>query len=191
MEFAYNPRRATKDMDLTCSKRMRIQRNQWANWFYESFKYLLRVNLNDHFIFQIGQPQSDIENAPYGGSRQQCLRPHWQQAFAEFHLDVGGDFIIDRVRESARYKLAWVLWHCCSNNFHDFHRTTICGKAPFIHSPRLQINTRTKDLIVLLLLLKFNNRASEAFQYSLQRVYKARNTHVLPEILPEPPAELA
>ena len=45
----------------------------------------------------------------------------------------------------------------------------------------------TKDLIDLLLLLKTKNRTPEAFQHTLQRVFRARNTHLLPEILPEPP----
>ena len=62
--------------------------------------------------------------------------------------------------------------------------------AEKLHSytfPREQINTRTKDLIDLILLLKPKNRAPEAFQYALQRVFRARNTHLLPAVLPEPP----
>jgi hypothetical protein len=50
--------------------------------------------------------------------------------------------------------------------------------AEKLHSytlPREQINTRTKDLIDLILLLNQENRSPESFQNSLRRVFKPRN----------------
>ena len=53
--------------------------------------------------------------------------------------------------------------------------------------PREQINTRVKDLIDLLLLLKSKNFFFDAIPYTLSSVFLARNTHPLPIILPLPP----
>lgn len=49
------------------------------------------------------------------------------------------------------------------------------------------INSRSKDLIDLLLLLKNENRSPEGFKRAIQRVFRARNTHSLPTVLSEPP----
>jgi len=51
----------------------------------------------------------------------------------------------------------------------------------------LQTLARAKDLIDLILLLQLNKGALETFKIALQRVFRARNTHFLPAILPEPP----
>lgn len=187
MELRIAQARATKDMDLTYFKRASDAKEPMSELILQELQVLARLNLNDHFIYQIGQPQSDIENAPYGGSRHNVSTIIDSKPFAEFHLDVGGDFLIDHVEKVP------------GTNWLEF-----CGiAAPMIpmisreqqfaeklHSytlPREQINTRTKDLIDLILPLKSSDRTLEAFQHSLQRVFRARNTHLLPEVLPEPP----
>ncbi len=192
MELRIAHARATKDMDLTCFKRLSNAKEPMSELILQELQILARVNLNDHFTYQIGQPQSDIENAPYGGSRHKVSTVIDNLLFVEFDLDVGGDFLIDGIEKVP-----------------GANRLEFCGiPAPIIHMisieqqfaeklhsytlPRPQINTRTKDLIDLILLdlillLKSNNQVLEAFQSSLHRVFRARNTHLLPEILPEPP----
>ncbi len=186
MELSIVNARATKDMDLTCIKRINDSNEPMIAMLLHELQTLARVNLNDHFFYQIGQPQIDIENAPYGGSRHSVTAIIDNRHFVEFHLDVGGDFLIDDYE-----KVSGANW------------LEFCGiAAPIIpmisveqqfaeklHSytlPREGINTRAKDLIDLILLLK-PNRAPEAFQHSIQRVFRARNTHLLPEVLPAPP----
>ncbi|MES2273778.1 MAG: nucleotidyl transferase AbiEii/AbiGii toxin family protein [Chlamydiota bacterium] len=187
MELRVTRARATKDMDLTCLKRGNNAKEPISELILQELQLLARVNLNDHFIYQIGQPQSDIENAPYGGSRHSVLAVIDNRPFVEFHLDVGGDFLIDQVE-----KIPGTNWL----NFCGIAAPTILmisveqQFAEKLHSytlPREQINTRTKDLIDLILLLNPKNRAPEVFQYALQRVFRARNTHPLPTFLPDPP----
>lgn len=187
MELRIAHARATKDMDLTCFKRVSDAKEPMSELILQELQILARVNLNDHFIYQIGQPQSDIENAPYGGSRHNVSTVIDNRPFVEFHLDVGGDFLIDQVE-----KVPGANWlEFCGIAAPIIPMISIEQQfAEKLHSytlPRAQINTRTKDLIDLILLLKSNNRAFEAFQHSLHRVFRARNTHLLPEILPEPP----
>jgi predicted nucleotidyltransferase component of viral defense system len=187
MELRISNARATKDMDLTCLKRISSAQEPMSEFLLQELQTLARVNLNDHFMYQIGRPQGDIENAPYGGSRLNVLAVIASRPFVEFHLDVGGDFLVDHTE-----KVPGIDW------------LEFCGiAAPIIqmisaeqqfaekiHSytiPREQINTRTKDLIDLILLLNQKGRTPESFQKSLRRVFRARNTHTLPEVLPEPP----
>lgn len=186
MELRIANARATKDMDLTCFKRG--IKEPMSEWIWQELQMLARIDLNDYFVFQIGPPQQDMENAPYGGSRHSITIKINDRDFVKFHLDVGGDFLVDDVEEVPGTD--WLKF---------------CGIAPplipmisveqqfaeKLHSytlPRTQINTRSKDLIDLILLLKHKNRLPEAFQLALKRVFKARNTHSLPAILPDPPA---
>lgn len=187
MELRINNARATKDMDLSCLKRFNNSNEPMGELILQELQILARLNLNDHFTYRIGQPQSDIENAPYGGSRHNVSAVIDNRPFAEFHLDVGCDFLIDDIEKVP------------GENWLEF-----CGiEAPIIpmisieqqfaeklHTytlPRTQINTRAKDLIDLILLLSSNDRSLASFHHSLQRVFRARKTHPLPVILPQPP----
>ncbi len=52
-----------------------------------------------------------------------------------------------------------------------------------------RVNSRAKDLIDMVLLLNMKNLKLDECQQSLQRVFKVRDTHPLPEKLREPPIE--
>lgn len=188
MELRIAQARATKDIDLTCLKRSHNTSDPMTELISQELQELARIDLNDNFIFQIGQPQSDIENAPYGGSRHKVLTIINNSPFAEFKLDVGADFLIGETE-----KIIGKNWlEFCGIAAPTIPMISVEQQfAEKLHTytlPREQINTRTKDLIDLILLLEFKNRAPEAFHRSLTRVFKARNTHTLPESLPEPPA---
>src|SRR5579872_5253542 len=98
MELRIADARATKDMDLTCFK-WREAKEPVNEVILQELQTLARVNLNDHFIYQISLPQSDIENAPYGGSRHSVVAIIDNRPFVEFHLDVGGDILIDSIEK--------------------------------------------------------------------------------------------
>ena len=187
MELRIANARATKDMDLTCLKRVSSAREPMSELLLQELQTLARINLNDHFNYQIGQPQSDIENAPYGGSRHNISAVIDSRPFVEFHLDVGGDFLINHIE-----KVPGVNWlEFCGIVAPIIPMISVEQQfAEKIHSytlPREQINTRTKDLIDLILLLNQKDRTLESFYHYLQRVFRARNTHSLPKVLPEPP----
>lgn len=187
MELRIAQARATKDIDLTCFKRMSNAKEPMTELILQELQTVARINLNDHFTYQIGQPQSDIENASYGGSRHSVLAIIDNRPFVEFHLDVGGDFLIDQVE-----KISGTNWlEFCGIAAPIIPMISIEQQfAEKVHSytlPRDQTNTRAKDLIDMILLIKSNNRIPEVFQYALHRVFRARNIHLLPTALPEPP----
>lgn len=187
MELRIAHARATKDIDLTYFKRVRDAVEPMSQLIWQELQTFARVNLHDHFIYQIGEPLGDIENAPYGGSRHTVSAFIDNRPFAEFPLDVGGDFLIDYIE-----KVPGANWL----EFYGIDAPIISmisieqQFAEKLHSytlPRTHINSRAKDLIDLMLLINFNNQDLAAFRHSVQRVFRARNTHLLPEILPEPP----
>lgn len=110
------------------------------------------------------------------------------KSFVNFDLDVGADFLIDHVENFQATN--WLGF--CSIPAPIISMISIeqqfAEKVHVYTLPRTHINTRTKDLIDLILLSDSPNRPLESFLRSLQRVFKARNTHLLPDLLPEPPA---
>ncbi len=187
MELRSARARATVDMDLTCLKRVSNANEPMNELILQELQILARINLNDHFVYQIGPSQNDIENAPYGGSRHNVSTLIDNRLFVEFHLDVGGDFLIDHIE-----KIPGANWL----EFYGINAPIIPmisieqQFAEKLHSytlPREHINTRSKDLIDMILLLQSKKRAPEPFQHALQKVFRARNMHLLPEVLPEPP----
>ena len=120
---------------------------------FQELQALARINLDDHFLFRIGQPQDEIENAPYGGSRHTVSTLIDHKPFVDFHLDVGGDFLIDPVE-----RVPGTNWlEFCGIPAPIIPMISIEEQfAEKIHSytlPRDKINTRTKDLIDAVLLL--------------------------------------
>ncbi len=187
MELRFAHARATKDIDLTCFKRANDSKEPMSEIIMQELQLLARYNLDDHFTFQIGQPQIDIENAPYGGSRHHVLVLINDRPYVEFHLDVGADFLIDPIE-----KIPGSNWlEFCGISAPVIQMISVQQQfAEKLHSytlPREQINTRAKDLIDLILLLQSEGRSSSTFQNTLQRVFRARNKHPLPEFLPRPP----
>jgi predicted nucleotidyltransferase component of viral defense system len=186
MELRIARARATKDMDLTCIKRIKDAKEPISELIHQELQILARINLSDYFIYQIGPPKVDIENAPYGGSRHDVIALIDSKPFTGFHLDVGGDFLIDDIENV--HGVNWLEFGGISAPIIQM----ISVEQQFaekLHSytlPREQINTRSKDLVDLILLLPSENQP-ESFKQALQRVFKARNTHPLPLTLPKPP----
>ncbi len=187
MELRISQARATKDMDLTCYKRVIDPKDPISELIMQELQALAKINLDDHFIYQIGQPQIDIENAPYDGSRHKVIVFIANRPFVEFNLDVGGDFLIDPLE-----KILGTNWlGFCQIAPPIISMISIEQQfAEKLHSYTLhreQINTRTKDLVDLLLILELKNRGPESFRHTIHKVFRARNTHSLPTTLPEPP----
>jgi predicted nucleotidyltransferase component of viral defense system len=190
MELRIAHARATKDIDLTSVLRAKNERELLSALILNDLRLLARQDLNDHFIYEVGEAQIDLENAPYGGSRYPVAALLDKKIFVRFHLDVGADFLLDRAETIQ------------GNNWLEF-----CAiSAPIIpmisveqqfaeklHTYTLprgeRVNSRAKDLIDMVLLLNMRSPRPDAMIQAVQKVFKKRNTHPLPQKLEKPPAQ--
>lgn len=184
MELRYDRARATTDIDLTYLKKSKKQ-TSFEETTLEELQHLCRTDLQDHFTYQIGFPKKSILNAPYGGaSFPITARIGGESLRLQFSLDIGGDFLVDDV--DIVKGTDWLLPYGISAPL--IRMISIPQQfAEKIHAytfPRNTINSRTKDLIDLFLLI---DKPTEKFYKTLQRVFSARNTHLLPAALPLPP----
>jgi hypothetical protein len=189
MDLRFRPRaRTTKDIDLSVplvadaagpvSAAMRDQLQTVAD-----------ADLEDNLSFRIGNPKKELTNAPKGGGRYPCEAKLVGKTYVKFHIDVGvGDAVVgkperligDDVLEFAGIKPVSVLAIPLSQQFAEkIHAYT------FPWSGRL--NTRTKDLVDLVLLLERSRMEAVGIQDALVATFSTRATHPLPETLTPPP----
>jgi predicted nucleotidyltransferase component of viral defense system len=189
MELRLAHARATRDIDLTFVRRVTNESELISALILNDLRDLAERDLNDHFIYKVGEAQIDLENAPYGGARYPVSALVDKKLYVRFQLDVGADFLLDKV-ESIQ-----------GANWLEF-----CGiPAPVIpmisieqqfaekmHAYTLfrgqRANSRPKDLIDMVLLLDMKNPKPDEMLRALQKVFKKRDTHPLPKRLDPPPA---
>lgn len=190
MELRICHARATKDMDLTCIRRIKNENELLSELILQELQTLGSMDLKDHFVYQIGKAQIDLENAPYGGARYPVTAMIDGKLFVRFQLDIGIDILVNRVEniqgtdwlEFCGISSPVILMISVEQQFAEKLHTYTLPRGD-------RVNSRTKDLIDMALLLNMKNLKLDECQQALQRVFKARNTHPLPKKLREPPIE--
>lgn len=190
MELRIAHARATKDIDLTYIRRFKNEKELLSKLILNDLKDLAELNLNDHFIYQIGEAQIDLENAPYGGARYPVSTFINDKIFVRFHLDVGADFLLDEVETIQGTN--WLEF--CAIPAPTIPMISVEQQfAEKIHTYTLprgdRVNSRAKDLIDMVLLLNMRSPRPDAMFEAMQKVFKKRDTHPLPQKLEKPPTE--
>ncbi|MBX3412560.1 MAG: nucleotidyl transferase AbiEii/AbiGii toxin family protein [Pirellulales bacterium] len=189
MELRYRPRaRTTKDIDLS----VRTGHGELAARLEEirdELQEAAELDLGDYFVFQIAQPSSELQGAPDGGARFPVTALLAGRTFAKFHLDIGfGDPISATPEELvgqdflgfAGVAPAKVLAVPKAQQFAEkLHAYTL----PWTDRP----NTRTKDLVDLVLFVTIDPPAKQAIRAAIEATFRLRNTHPVPSELPPPP----
>jgi predicted nucleotidyltransferase component of viral defense system len=190
MELRLSTARATKDIDLTSLTRVDQQGNPISQLLLSDLRSLARKDLDDFFIYQIGEAQIDLDNAPYGGARFPVSSLIDGKVFVKFQLDVGADAIVDKVES-----LPGADWlGFCGIPAPDFAIISIEQQfAEKLHAYTLprpdRLNTRVKDLIDMVLLARIRPLDLHAFKSALDQVFRVRKTHNLPQELEPPPTQ--
>lgn len=189
MELRYRPRaRTTKDVDLsvktlaaTLAARLRQIRDELqaaADW-----------ELGDFFVFQIGEPTSELQGAPDGGARFSVNALLAGKSFARFHLDVGfGDPVLSEPEQLEGQDFLGFAGIAPARaaaipKAQQFAEKIHAYTKPWTDRP----NTRVKDLVDLVLFLTVDPPAAESIRDAVQQTFELRGTHPVPEKLPLPP----
>lgn len=190
MELRFTTARATKDIDLTYLQRIQNQDDSLSNLILNDLQQLVAVDLADYFSYTVGMAQHDLDNAPYGGARYPVSSFIDGKLFVSFHLDVGGDIVVSDTETLTTPD--WLSF--CGIPAPCIKMISIEQQfAEKIHAYTLprgeKLNSRVKDLIDILLLIRIRTPDLSKLTADLQKVFKIRNTHPLPLQLPPPPLE--
>jgi Nucleotidyl transferase AbiEii toxin, Type IV TA system len=189
MDLRFRPRaRTTKDVDLSLILGPGDS-VEYSTGFRERLQEVVDVDLGDYLSYRISIPKHELTNAPLGGARYPCEAVLVGKSYAKFHIDVGvGDVLVgdperilgDDLLSFAGIPPAEVLAISKPQQFAEkVHAYTFAWKD--------RLNTRTKDLVDLVLIIERGLPNAPEIQSVLTITFAARATHPIPERLQPPP----
>lgn len=195
MELRVRFARTTKDLDLTLhdgthlSKDVKERREQIRTMLQDA----AAAPFDDYFEFFVGEAKEDLTGAPGRGSRYPVQTQMDGRDFARFPVDVGiGDEVIEPL-DVVTGKDWLGFGGIAPPSF-----PIISAEQQFaekLHAYTLprgeRTNTRTKDLIDMVLLIRGGKLESKKTAAAVRSTFARRATHEAPGKLDSPPGEWA
>jgi hypothetical protein len=148
-------------------------------------------DLSDYFEFLIGEAREELGGAPEGGSRHPVETRMDGRQFARFHVDIEiGDEVLDPL--DVVEGLDWLAFGgMATPAFPAISREQqFAEKVHAFSLPRGdRMNTRNKDLIDMILLVRQEKLDKTRVKRALGATFAKRGTHDVPENLEPPPEE--
>ena len=195
MELRIQFSRTTKDLDLTLHDGTGLSKDpkERGEEVRAMLQEAMRAHLDDFFEFLVGEAREELDGAPEGGSRYPIQAQMDGRDFARFPVDVGiGDEVIEPL-DVVTGKDWLGFGGIAPPSF-----PIISAERQFaekLHAYTLprgeRTNTRTKDLIDMMLLIRGENLEQEKTAAAIRATFKRRATHEVPRKLDSPPAEWA
>ncbi len=187
MDLRFRPQaRTTKDIDLS----VMLSTSGTIENLRDILQEAAELDLGDFLTFRIGELKSELTQAPGGGGRFPCEAFILGKVFARFQIDVGlGDprfeeperLVGDDILEFAGIASPIVLAIPRAQQFAEkVHAFTFPWEG--------RLNTRTKDLVDLVLLIERGMPDVKRIRQALEVTFSSRKTHPIPESLEPPPA---
>ena len=191
LELRYRPRaRTTKDVDLSVGLGAASrEQERGPERLRERLQEAAEVDLGDYLEFRIGAAQAELAAAPLGGARFPCEAVLAGKSYAKFHIDVGcGDALVGQPEVLTGEGLLEFAGVEAARVFAIPRPQQFAEKVHAYTFPwRDRTNTRSKDLVDLVLLIEMGPPEPVQVRAALEATFATRNTHALPVLLPPPP----
>lgn len=192
LELILEHARTTRDIDISCRFDYVREAESRGESTDEALRAILQnrttVETEDFFAFVIGKASLDLDNAPSGGYRFPIEARLAGRLFIRFDIDIAfGDVWLEphnRVQTHewlafAGIEAPWIPVISPEQQFAEkLHAYTL---------PRKKENSRVKDILDLVLLIEQGRMEPERIQYAVASTFQRRQTHDIPDELPEPP----
>ncbi len=187
LEIRFARARATKDIDLTLP--IQLYGTSESEHLMTILQEETHTELGDYFTFAFRPAMQELDGAPEGGFRFPVEAIMDGRPFVKFHVDIGiGDILVEPVEkiigedwlEFAGIPPATIYAISKEQQFAEkIHAYTLPRTGRF--------NTRVKDLVDMLLLIREGSVGEAVVGENLSKVFNRRNTHSLPATLPLSP----
>ena len=187
LEMRLHNARTTKDIDI-CINDHKGGIAEGSDGLRKMMLQAAAIDLGDFFEYAVGESILDLENALYGGFRFPVECRMAGRRFAHFNIDIAaGDVWLDTHEELN------------GKDWLDFAGISapkipaISTEQQFaekIHSyslPRQTPNSRTKDLVDMVLLIEKCPLNPERLREAIKKTFLRRKTHEVPTELENPP----
>jgi predicted nucleotidyltransferase component of viral defense system len=186
LEFRFhNIARTTKDVDFSIPRINNADENTVRSLLQDE----ARKDLSDWFVFYIGVPMREFDQAVYGGWRYPVEARVANRVFTKFHIDVGiGDAVISEPEwkkgedalQFAGIEPAYAAMLPIEQHFAEkIHAYSYPrDKRPF---------SRMRDLVDLVLLIEQGLPEKRLVLSAVKATFNRRDTHDIPQALEIPP----
>lgn len=186
MDLRYRPKaRTTKDVDLSVSPISVNGTSELRNLLQDA----AAIELGDFLTFRIGEFKAELTNAPKGGGRFPCEAVLLGKTYAKFHIDVGvGDALIGEPEVLVGDDfLGYAGIDSASARAIPKPQQFAEKVHAYTYPWEGRANTRTKDLVDLVLLIERGALDPSHIRAALRATFDTRGTHPLPSALSVPP----
>lgn len=188
LELRIKEARATRDIDLSLHETLGTGQDGSGNVaILTALRSAASLDLGDFFVFTIGEVMMELDAAPYGGARFPVSAQMDARKFVEFHLDVGvGDSALPPHEITTGHRwldFAGIAAPKCPTISKEQH---FAEKVHAYTVPRLTPNSRVRDLVDMVLLIRTALDAKRTTA-AIAATFKRRKTHPVPAQLAAPP----
>lgn len=190
MELQLRVARTTVDIDLTLPASLNISSKEVGTTatVREMLQEAANLDLEDWFVYTVGAPMMDLDAAPYGGARYPIECRMDRRTFARFHLDVGvGDVLIPPLQKLQGHDWLGFAEIPAAEVRLISKEQQVAEKLHAYTLPRSTPNSRVKDLVDLLLLVRTGEVRQTQLTEAVRLTFDRRKTHTIPSTLEPPP----
>ncbi len=190
MELQLRVARTTVDIDLTLPAGLNLSSKEALTTatVREMLQEAASLDLGDWFVYTVGSPMMDLDAAPYGGARYPIECRMDGRTFAKFHLDVGiGDVLIQPLQKIQGQDWLGFAEIPAAEMRLISKEQQVAEKLHAYTLPRSTPNSRVKDLVDLLLLIRTGEVRQTQLTEAVRMTFDRRKTHAIPSALVPPP----
>jgi hypothetical protein len=190
MELQLQVARTTVDIDLTLPAGLNVSSEEApaTTAVREMLQEAVSLDLRDWFVCTVGAPMMDLDAAPYGGARYPIECRMDGRTFARFHLDVGiGDVLIQPLQKIQGHDWLGFAEIPAAKMRLISKAQQVAEKLHAYTLPRTTPNSRVKDLVDLLLLIRTGEVRQAQLAEAVRITFDRRKTHGIPSALVPPP----
>lgn len=188
MELRLHNARATLDVDLGFRGTPKPGGEIQADYLQRLLAGAAKADLGDFFGFEIGGIQMELDGPIYGGARYPVRAIIDGRLFVSFHVDVAvGDFIPDKLETAPEQGLLSFAGIKPSAFPLLPKEVQFAEKLHSYTMPRPVPNSRVRDLVDMVLLIKKGKLSPAKTKEALRFVFDRRKSHPVPAVLEPAP----
>ncbi len=187
MELRLKDARATKDLDLALRQTL-SGGGKLDQAILAALRAAAAAELNDFFMFEVGEPMQDLDAAPSGGARYPVESLVDGRTYVKFHIDIGaGDVVIAPAEVLVGRDWLGFAGIAAVKAPAIPREQQFAEKLHAYTLPRKVLNSRTRDLVDMVLLINAGKLDKKRTAQAISETFARRGTHPVPEKLVPPP----
>lgn len=189
MELRLKGARATKDLDPALRQTLGSSGGgKLDQAILAALRAAAAAELNDFFMFEVGEPMQDLDAAPSGGARYPVEALVDGRTYVKFHIDIGaGDVVIAPAEVLIGRDWLGFAGIAAVKAPAIPREQQFAEKLHAYTLPRKVPNSRARDLVDMVLLVNAGKLDEKRTAQAIKGTFARRGTHPVPEKLAPPP----